>query len=148
MALGGFVPLGCGGPPRANFNEFPFSVCETEFGRAAGSISHEEEFVMKLSPAQVERTVSQLQIQAIPDNHPLVPQLNRLFGDHTYFLDQNGLSIVEPAEDEIGVAPTADASRMGVVVSVANWTDANPPKLKAHEPQPTESLVALETDGG
>jgi hypothetical protein len=32
---------------------------------------------MKLSPAQVERTVNQLQIEAIPDNHPLVPQLNR-----------------------------------------------------------------------
>ena len=46
---------------------------------------------MKLSPAQVERTVSQLQIEAIPDNHPLVPQLNRLFGEHTYFLDQDGL---------------------------------------------------------
>ena len=51
---------------------------------------------MKLSPAQVERTVNQLQIEAIPDNHPLVPQLNRLFGEHSYFLDQNGLSIVEP----------------------------------------------------
>ena len=57
---------------------------------------------MKLSPAQVERTVNQLQIEAIPDNHPLVPQLNRLFGEHSYFLDQNGLSIVEPADDEIG----------------------------------------------
>ena len=60
---------------------------------------------MKLSPAQVERTVNQLQIEAIPDNHPLVPQLNRLFGEHSYFLDQNSLSIVEPADDEIGISP-------------------------------------------
>src|SRR5215467_9508966 len=74
---------------------------------------------MKLSPAQVERTVSQLQIEAIPDNHPLVPQLNRLFGEHTYFLDQNGLNIVEPADDEPGVS-AANASGMGVVVNVAN----------------------------
>jgi len=37
---------------------------------------------------------------------------------------------------------------VGVVVNVANWTNANPPKLEAHEPQPTESLVTLETDGG
>jgi len=81
---------------------------------------------MKLSPAQVERTVNQLQIEAIPDNHPLVPQLNRLFGEHSYFLDQNGLSIVEPADDEIGISP-AKASGMGVVVNVANWTNANPP---------------------
>jgi hypothetical protein len=102
---------------------------------------------MKLSPAQVERTVNQLRIEAIPDSHPLVPQLNRLFGEHTYFLDQNGLSIVEPADDEPGVA-AANVSGMGVVVNVANCTNANPPKLEAHEPQPTESLVALETDGG
>ena len=67
---------------------------------------------MKLSPAQVERTVNQLQIEAIPDNHPLVSQLNRLFGEHTYFLDQNGLSIVEPADDEPGVS-AANASGMG-----------------------------------
>jgi len=37
---------------------------------------------------------------------------------------------------------------MGVVVNLANWTDSNPPKLEAHEPELTESMVALETDGG
>ena len=102
---------------------------------------------MKLSPAQVEKTVNQLQIEAIPDNHPLVPQLNRLFGEHTYFLDQHGLSIVEPAAEDLG-AVAANTRGMGVVVNVANWTSADPPKLEAHEPQPTESLVPLETDGG
>jgi hypothetical protein len=107
----------------------------------------QEEHVMKLSPAQVEKTVSQLQIEAIPDSHPLVPQLNRLFGEHTYFIDKNGLNIVEPASGDIDVAE-ADANGMGVVVNVAHWTSANPPKLEAHEPQPTESLVALKTDGG
>lgn len=43
---------------------------------------------MKLNTAQVARTESQLQAEALPENHPLVPQLNRLFGDHTYFLDR------------------------------------------------------------
>jgi hypothetical protein len=50
---------------------------------------------MKLNSAQVERTLSQLQGEAIPDNHPVVPQLNNIFGEHTFFLDKNGLSIVE-----------------------------------------------------
>ena len=51
---------------------------------------------MKLTSAQVERTLSQLaEGQAIPDSHPVVPQLNELFGDHTFFLDSNGLNIVE-----------------------------------------------------
>ena len=40
---------------------------------------------MKLSLAQIEKTVNQLQIQAIPDDHPLVPQLNQMFGEHSYF---------------------------------------------------------------
>ena len=52
---------------------------------------------MKLKSAQVERTLSQFQGEAIPDNHPAVPQLNNVFGEHTFFLDRNGLNIVEPA---------------------------------------------------
>ena len=50
---------------------------------------------MKLTSAQVERALTQFQAQAIPENHPVLPQLNKLFGDHTFFLDNNGLNIVE-----------------------------------------------------
>ena len=96
---------------------------------------------MKLSPAQVERTVNQLQIEAIPDNHPLVPQLNRLFGEHTYSASSSPLTTRSAFHRR-------KRAGLGVVVNVANWTNANPPKLEAHEPQPTESLVALETDSG
>jgi hypothetical protein len=52
---------------------------------------------MKLNTAQVARTMSQLRVEALPEDHPLVPQLNRIFGDHTYFLDGSGLNILEPA---------------------------------------------------
>lgn len=62
-----------------------------------------------------------------------------MYGEHTYFLDSNGLNIVEPAAAEL--AP--NTSGMGVVVNLANWTNSNPPKLEAHEPEPTESMVAL-----
>jgi len=93
---------------------------------------------MKLNAAQLERTTTQLQAEVIPEDHPLIPQLNRMFGDHTYLLDSNGLIIVEPAAAEL--AP--DTAGMGVVVNL------NPPKLEAHEPELTDSMVALETDGG
>jgi hypothetical protein len=56
-----------------------------------------KERAMKLTSAQVWRTLSQFEAQALPDSHPMVPQLNELFGDHTFFLDSNGLNIVEPA---------------------------------------------------
>jgi len=42
---------------------------------------------MKLNAAQLERTTTQLQAEVIPDDHPLIPRLNRMFGDHTYLLD-------------------------------------------------------------
>ena len=56
---------------------------------------------MKLTSAQVERTLSQFEGQAIPDNHPVIPQLSNLFGDHTFFLNNDGLNIVEPAPEVV-----------------------------------------------
>ena len=53
---------------------------------------------MKLNSTLVETTLSQFEAQVIPDTHPAASELNRLFGDHTFFLDRNGLNIVEPAE--------------------------------------------------
>ena len=35
---------------------------------------------MKLTSARVERTLHQFEAQAIPDNHPSVPELNKVFG--------------------------------------------------------------------
>jgi hypothetical protein len=50
---------------------------------------------MKLSSAEVELTFTQFEAQVIPDDHPLVPKLNELFGDHTFFLNGDGLNVVE-----------------------------------------------------
>jgi len=95
---------------------------------------------MKLSSALVERTLSQFEAQAIPENHPAVPQLNSAFGEHTFFLDDNGLNIVETAESEEG-------ARAGKVVKLASWKDANRTSLAPHEPEPTDVVVELEGDG-
>jgi hypothetical protein len=95
---------------------------------------------MKLNSAQVEKTLSQFEAQVIPDDHPLVPKLNELFGDHTFFLNSDGLNVVEPNE-----SATADA-RAGTVVNLANWTDAHLTGLAPHEPEPTEIIVILETE--
>jgi hypothetical protein len=92
---------------------------------------------MKLTSAQVERTLTQFQGEAIPDNHPVIPQLNSLFGEHTFFLDSRGLNIVEPAE---AAGPGAQSAK---VVNVANWSDANRNRLKPHEPESTEVVVTL-----
>jgi hypothetical protein len=96
---------------------------------------HRKECVMRLTSAEVERTLSQFEAQVIPDNHPVVPQLYELFGDHTFFLDSNGLNIVEPAE------PTQAGTQAGKVVILADWSDAN--DLAPHEPEPTDVVIVL-----
>jgi hypothetical protein len=53
---------------------------------------------MKLTSTQIERTLGQFEAQAIPEDHPVAPQINELFGEHTFFLNSNGLNILEPAE--------------------------------------------------
>ena len=92
---------------------------------------------MKLTSAQVERTLSQFEAQALPDSHPLVPQANNLFGDHTFFLASNGLNIVEPVEASFAGAQAAK------VVNLANWVDSNRTSLAPHEPEPTDVVIAL-----
>jgi hypothetical protein len=110
---------------------------------------------MRLSAAQVEMAANQLQAEAIPEDHPLIPKLNELFGDHTYFLDSHGLSVVEQPGRESSTDPSSSTesaapggSGMAVVVNLANWTDSNPPKLEAHEPELTDNVVTLSPDGG
>ncbi|MGA7487011.1 MAG: hypothetical protein WBW74_08765 [Xanthobacteraceae bacterium] len=90
---------------------------------------------MKLTSAQVERTLGQMEAQAIPDDHPVVPQLNDLFGEHTFFLDSNGLNIVEPTE-------AGDAEVRSVqVVKLASWSDDD--GLEPHAPKPTDVVIVL-----
>ncbi|MFZ0122558.1 MAG: hypothetical protein WAL48_00045 [Xanthobacteraceae bacterium] len=95
---------------------------------------------MKLTSAQVTQTLNQFPAQVIPDDHPLVPQLSNLFGDHTFFLDNDGLSIVEPAAEAVSAG-----KQTARVVNVANW-NADLTSLAPHEPEPTEAVVRLAPD--
>ena len=96
---------------------------------------------MKLSSAEVELTLTQFEAQVIPDDHPLVPKLNELFGDHTFFLNGDGLNVVELNESARAGVPT------GTVVNLANWNDARLTSLSPHEPEPTEVVIMLEMSG-
>ena len=94
---------------------------------------------MKLSSTQLKQTLSQFEAEVLPDNHPAVPQLNNLFGDHTFFLDTRGLKVLEPAG-----LPEKEA-QSGEIVSLADWSDASLTSLRPHEPEPTGVLVVLES---
>jgi hypothetical protein len=102
---------------------------------------------MKLSSTLLKHTLDQLEEQSafqdaevVPEDNPAMPQLNQLFGDHTFFLDSDGLHIVEPTAETSGGRP------MGVVVKLASWRDARRNSLKPHPPEPTDVVIALESD--
>jgi hypothetical protein len=92
---------------------------------------------MKLNSALVERTLNQFEAQAIPEDHPVAAQLSEVFGEHTFFLDGNGLNIVEPTE------PMQAGGQTLRVVNLANWSDANRTSLSPHEPEPTDAIIEL-----
>src|SRR5215472_12829583 len=105
---------------------------------------------MKLSTARVKRTLGQLEHQEgientvpVPEDSPVLPQLSGLFGDHTFFLDSEGLHIVEPVEPAIAAGgPT------GQLVKVAGWVDASHTALAPQQPERTDIVVVLGPDDG
>ena len=101
---------------------------------------------MKLSTARIQRTLHQLEEQTafqetlmIGEDSPLKPKLSELFGDHTFFLDSEGIHIVEPAETSSSV-PT------GKVIKLATWKDSKRTALTPHRPQTTDIVVVLGSD--
>ena len=92
---------------------------------------------MKLTSTQVAQALNQIEASVVPDDHPMVPKLIGLFGEHTYFLDAEGLTIIEP--------PSRDGSGRTEcqVVNLANWTDENLTSLAPHEPFATGERIAL-----
>jgi hypothetical protein len=91
---------------------------------------------MKLSSEKLESVLEQIDVEVIPDDHPSLPKLRDVFGDHTFFIDASGLIIVEPLEQD----PVT-----GELIKIASWDDADPPHLVAHTPEETDVWIELET---
>jgi hypothetical protein len=98
---------------------------------------NQKERPMKLNSTQVEQTLSQLNAQVLPDDHPAATQLTNVFGNHTFFVDMSGLKVLEPAE-----APQTE-SEAGQVVSLADWSDATLTSLVPHAPELTGEIIVF-----
>lgn len=93
---------------------------------------------MKLSSGSIDRTLTQFSAEVVPSEHPVAEQFRSNFGDHTFFLDRNGLHIVEPGE------PYPNGAVTGRVVKLASWIDASKTSLAPHERVYTDIVVALD----
>jgi hypothetical protein len=94
---------------------------------------------MKLTAEQIDSVTSQFEAQAVPQDNRMIAELNNIFGEHTFFLDNNGLHTVEKlAEPEEAGAPIVR------VVKLASWTDPDNRTLAAHPPEPTDLVINLD----
>jgi hypothetical protein len=105
---------------------------------ARHSTSNPKEWTMRLNALQVKQTLTQMNAQVLPEDHPAVGQLCDIFGDHTFFLDESGLKVLEPTKS----TETAETeAQTGEVVSLADWNDASLTSLKPHEPELTGEVI-------
>jgi hypothetical protein len=106
-----------------------------------GARTPTEETVMILSPARIEQTLNNIEASVIPETHPAMAKIKRIWGDHTYFLDVNGLNIVEPVEGP-------ESGAVGAVINLANWSDGTATSLTPHEPEATDVVVEFDAGDG
>lgn len=92
---------------------------------------------MKMNDALVERTLNQYEAQALPETHPEMASLYNIFGMHTFFVDDEGLNIVERVDLEDRDDDT------GQVIQLASWIDDRHTKLAPHDPEPRNVIVNL-----
>lgn len=97
---------------------------------------------MKLTSTQVEDAVNQLQVSAIAESADIVPELTQLYGDHTFFIDPDGLHILERLDED----QPADGRDKLSLVQLAAWTDDTRSAVATHEPRNTGKTVT--TDDG
>lgn len=89
---------------------------------------------MRLSEFQMQRVQEQTGASVVPEDNPSMPALKENFGDHTFFLDNEGLHVWESVEAE----PDENAKLVGV--RIASWSSDEKKSLVPHEPAPSQVL--------
>lgn len=92
---------------------------------------------MKLTPAHIEHVRTQLDLNPMGEDHEAYPALVNRFGDHSFFLNADGLHIVEPNVTGHG------EDRTGALVTLAGWADETRTQLKPHAPKATAHIIEL-----
>ena len=89
---------------------------------------------MRLSEPQILRVVGESGATAIPADHPAASELESNFGEHTFFVDNDGLHVWDCPSD------TESESSKLVGMRVASWSKENKNALVPHEPIPTQVI--------
>lgn len=95
---------------------------------------------MKLSILRSAQAARQLDSWVVPETHPANLSLCETFGEHTFFLDSEGLAIVEPSEPEVEPEAAVELAR---IVKLATWADDERTELAPHPREETGLLIVL-----
>ncbi len=90
---------------------------------------------MKLTSAQVNRVLDQFEGDVVPPDSPSMPELESVFGSHTFFVGRAGLHLVERSTS------TNSVKHPAFVVRVAIWSEVDPSSLLPLSP---EVVVAVD----
>jgi hypothetical protein len=92
---------------------------------------------VKLDINQIGQIESIIGVQPMPDDHPVVGELSAAFGEHTFYLSEEGLVIWEWLE-----GPQTDEQPV-VAVMLAGWSDEEKSSLASHQPRVTDLIIPL-----
>jgi hypothetical protein len=100
---------------------------------------------MKLSTMRIQQALDQFgsDTAVIPESHPKAGELEDIFGAHTFFLDKEGLEIIEPVAAR---EATQKLEEVGQVIRVAMWNDAARTTLAAAAPETTGVVVVFPSE--
>ena len=96
---------------------------------------------MRLSEPQTRRVQEETGASVVPEDNPSMPALKQNFGDHTFFLDAEGLHIWESVAEQ-----PSDSDKL-IGVRVASWSNEEKTSLVPHEPAPSQVLEGSGENG-
>jgi hypothetical protein len=93
---------------------------------------------MKLTTDQVGAIERQTGAIPIPDDNPANAALTEVFGEHTFYADQNGLHVLEQVD------VTEQDGEHAEVIQIAEWTTDAKDELQPIEPLRTGAVLGID----
>lgn len=94
---------------------------------------------MKLTDDQAAAVKQVLGADPLPEDNPAMGELEKVFGEHSFYVGEDGLLVFEPAEEQ------ADSGRL---MLIAAWADEQKQGLQAVQPQPTDIVIDFSAQPG
>ncbi|WP_420562818.1 hypothetical protein [Thalassobaculum sp.] len=98
---------------------------------------------MKLTTDQTAAVQRQTGADPLPEDNPTMGQLREIFGEHTFYVAEQGLVVPETTPEPAAAEASEDGSVEFMLVAV--WAGEDKQSLQPIEPQPTGIKLELAT---